>query len=401
MIFKKVYIILLILFITGVADIFAQETKKKKDYTFKGYIKDLQSATFTTDTFANLILTGSPENSLTTRNLIHHRLNFKWYINENWTSAIEWRNQLFWGEEIKLNSNFAEQIGMDAGIVDLSFNIIDKPFAVLNSQFDRAWLGWQGEKWEFRIGRQRINWGQILGFNPNDLFNTYNLLDFDYEERPGTDAVKLTYNPNFNSSIEFAFSPDTLIENSTTAIKYGFNKWQYDFQLIGGYFKQDIALGTGWAGNIKNAGWKGEVMYFIPTDTTGIDNLNIALSYDNILGGGVFFTASTLFNMNGLNEANPLALASLANAQFNPKNIFPFKYTFLVSANYSLNPITSIALSTIYSPGVNVLILSPSVTYSIAENWDLNLFVQSFSLESTDRFKHFSSAGFLRLKYSY
>lgn len=30
-----------------------------------------------------------------------------------------------------------------------------------------------------------------MAWNPNDWFNTYNYFDFDYEERPGTDAIRV------------------------------------------------------------------------------------------------------------------------------------------------------------------------------------------------------------------
>ncbi len=42
-----------------------------------------------------------------------------------------------------------------------------------------------------------------------------------------------------------------------------FNKWGYDFQLFSkGIYQQNFTAGAGWAGNIKEAGFKGEVSYF-------------------------------------------------------------------------------------------------------------------------------------------
>ena len=60
------------------------------------------------------------------------------------------------------------------------------------------------EKWELTLGRQRINWGVNLAFNPNDLFNAYSLIDFDYQERPGSDAIRFQYFTNELSSFETA-----------------------------------------------------------------------------------------------------------------------------------------------------------------------------------------------------
>ena len=61
---------------------------------------------------------------------------------------------------------------------------------VFHIMIDRLYLQWNDDSWQFKVGRQRINWGVNLAWNPNDIFNAYSLYDFDYEERPGTDALR-------------------------------------------------------------------------------------------------------------------------------------------------------------------------------------------------------------------
>ncbi len=366
---------------------------KPKDYQIKGYLKNLQNVTFNTiDVFF------LQDTSIVTGNTIHNRFNFKWFLNDDIRFAAEFRNQLFIGEQFRANPQFGETIGKDNGLVDLSFNWINKPSVIFNTQIDRLWLSWEKKKWAVKVGRQRINWGLNLAFNPNDLFNTYNFLDFDYEERPGTDALKITYNKTYSTSFEFAIRPDTAGQ-SIAALKYGFNKWQYDFQLIGGYYKSDIALGFGWAGNIKNGGFKGEIMYFVPTDSLLESNLNLSLTYDNVFGK-TYFQAAALYNLRGIAKVDPLGLFNLAAAELSPKNLFPFRYSALISSVFTISPLSTATIAMVYSPGVNTLILTPGFSYSIADNWDLNLFIQSFFSE-VDQFDHFSSSVFLRLKWSY
>ena len=65
---------------------------------------------------------------------------------------------------------------------------------------------YRDNKINFRIGRQRINWGTTTIWNPNDIFNAYNFLDFDYEERPGMDGGKFQY--IFNNSVQYGISLD-------------------------------------------------------------------------------------------------------------------------------------------------------------------------------------------------
>ena len=153
---------------------------------------------------------------------------------------------------------------IDNGIIDLSHVWVNENSFVFHSIIDRLWMNYSHKKFDLRIGRQRINWGVNTVWNPNDLFNAFNFVDFDYEERPGSDAVRFQYYTGDFSSFEIAARPGEHIDSTVAAAMYKFNKWNYDFQVLGGNYFSDIALGLGWAGNIKNAGFKGEATYFHP-----------------------------------------------------------------------------------------------------------------------------------------
>ena len=64
-----------------------------------------------------------------------------------------------------------------------------------------------------------------LAWNPNDIFNTYNLLDFDYEERPGSDAIRIQYYLGDFSKIEVAAKKGSSKDDHIVAAMYKFNKW--------------------------------------------------------------------------------------------------------------------------------------------------------------------------------
>ena len=42
------------------------------------------------------------------------------------------------------------------------------------------------------------------------------------------------------------------------------NKWNYDFQFLAGNYREELALGLGWAGGTAGIGFKGEMTYFHP-----------------------------------------------------------------------------------------------------------------------------------------
>jgi len=133
------------------------------------------------------------------------------------------------------------------------------------SNWDRLNLNYSYGNWDITLGRQRINWGINTVWNPNDLFNSQNFLDTDYEEKPGSDALRIQYTTGETSSLEIAFHPDKefKMKQSVLAAIYKFNFRSFDFQILAARYLQDYSMGMGWAGNIKNAGFKGEINYFL------------------------------------------------------------------------------------------------------------------------------------------
>ena len=132
----------LVLFTIG--QVFSQE--KQKFLTLNGYVSTLQSVIF-----------DSVSGPFIVDNLIHNRLNFKGYINDNLTFAAEFRNRLFTGDMVKSGPVYSEMIGSDQGSVDMSWNIINEQSFFLNTTIDRLWFDANYGKFQARIGRQRIN----------------------------------------------------------------------------------------------------------------------------------------------------------------------------------------------------------------------------------------------------
>ena len=168
--------------------------------------------------------------SLITDNLLHNRIRFKAYLSNKITTVIEMRNRIFYGEATRLNPYLGKVLEQDIGQIDLSFVSLERKSVVIHSILDRAYMKYSEDNWELTLGRQRINWGVNLAFNPNDLFNAYSLVDFDYQERPGVDAVRFQYYGKDMSSFEGAVQIGNSLDSSVIAGLWKFNKWKYDFQ---------------------------------------------------------------------------------------------------------------------------------------------------------------------------
>ncbi|HSM62441.1 MAG TPA: hypothetical protein VK833_00740, partial [Gillisia sp.] len=266
-------------------NIVAQEKEQK--LFLSGYIKNLHEFSFI-DKLDQLQWTS----------LLHNRLNFKYTPSDKINVRFELRNRLFYGDNVKNIFGFAEIISQDDGIVDLSRNVFDEENLLFNTTIDRALINYTKGNWDITLGRQRVNWGMNLIWNANDIFNTYNFLDFDYEERPGSDAISVQYYFGNFSKIEFTAKKGRSENDYIGAAMYKFNKWSYDIQLITGVYQKDWVIGAGWAGNLKNAGFKGEVSYFVPFESylNSKNVLSASVAVDYGFKKGLYINSSFLYN---------------------------------------------------------------------------------------------------------
>ena len=336
--------------------------------------------------------------------LLHNRLNFNYRASDSWSFALSTRNRLFTGSQLKNGSTFFNSLEADAGLVDLNFFYGRDPNLALHTSIDRFYAQWESEKWIIRLGRQRVNWGVNTVWNPNDIFNQYNYFDFDYEERLGSDALRIQYFPTYNNSWELVLAPAIELKNSTSALLYKFNRWQYDWQFLAGVYQQDLVIGGAFAGGLGNVGFKSEYNYYSPFDDDRPAFL-FSTALDYIFKNGLYVQASYLFNEEGSGDANFADFSRLgADNVMSPRNLFLFKHTIFISANYNLNPLFTLSLGTMFSPDFGNLIVYPSLSYSLGKNLDLLFAVQAFSTQNpleNDELQWLSAASFLRLKWSF
>lgn len=365
----------------------AQDSLKVKKLQYSGYLKDLQSSTFPED-LANV----------TTGNLIHNRFNLRWQPSGHLTGSLEVRTRLFWGEEISLVPNYSSQLRNRNEALDLTWNLVDEKRIILNTTVDRLWMEYRASQWNVRLGRQRINWGIGTTWNPNDLFNTYNFLDFDYEERPGADGFKCQRFIGDMDHIELAVSYSERSNETIAAARYFKNVAGYDLQLITGLYEGQGTVGMGWSGSIRETGFKGEFQYYLARKNFD-RQFNLVMEADHVFQKGWYVSAGALLNSAGVTGSKELI--GLTTLQLSPKNLMPAKWNTLVTFAKEISPLVSINTSIIYTPQTRHLILLPSVNYSLTENIEASLFWQSFFHYQGSAFDDLSHRSFFRLKWSY
>ncbi len=390
---KKQIILMLILTLSlGLA---AQ--KKERKCSLDGYISYMNSNMF--DTLSGVWLID---------NQLHNRLNFEWFPNDKFTFVAQLRNRFIYGNSVLIMPGYAAMIEHENGYLDMNKNVISEKNFLLNMNMDRLYLKYSVGKWDFQLGRQRINWGRTLVWNPNDIFNTYSYFDFDYVEKPGSDAVRIQYYTGAASSIELAGSVN-YEERGTLALRWILNKWNYDFQFLAGEMQQrDYIFGFGWAGAIKNIAFRGEASWFQPidaSDTTRSAGISATFSLDYTFANSLSITGQLLYST--ITEDNPIKnFATFYTANLNAKYLSFTEWNIFGSIAYPLTPLLNISLSGMYYPKVKGYFLNPGLDYSLSDNLTFSFVYQLFkgefpsAITGTNQKQQYNFA-FLRLKQNF
>lgn len=309
---------------------------------------------------------------------LQSRLNLRADFGSNFSLFAEGRARLFAGDLVRDFPVYADFIDTDDGLVNLSWMPVRSGDVLLHLIPDRLYADWSTGDWNIRAGRQRINWGINMISNPNDVFNIYSVYEFDYPERPGTDAVRVRYFIDWASRLEFAVAPSRDgYRESVAAALYGFDFRGYDLQLIAGWYRNRVALGGGWAGSAGGTGLKGELMFFrdaeSPSEGIRGNSFVAAFSADHMFSNGLFVIGELLYNSSGGLENFGL-LAQPLSAD-NP-SVSAWQLSSVVQQ--SLNPLTDSSLTVITYPDERGAFISPSVTRSLTQNTDANLLAQFF-----------------------
>ncbi len=362
---------------------------------FNGYVNNMQSVLF-----------DSLSGNWTNDNLIHNRLNFELSYKSMLTFHMSARTRIFTGETVKNFPAYADFIKHSNAFWQLSWNWLNKPSILANTTIDRLFLKFTAGNFELTAGRQRINWAKTFVWNPNDLFNNYSFFDFDYPERPGSDAIDAVYYLSPLTNIELATKLDR-DTNLTAAFRLSTTIGTYDLQLIGGILSQnDYVLGLGWTGYINQFTFRGEASYLQPKnnflDTTGQAIVSIGLDYS--FGKSNLVMIEFLYNQ----QKQPFTITSpldFYSAPMDIKHLSFSEYNIFAQITTQPHPLLSLTLAAMAFPQDKGFFVMPNITYSIADNADLTLVGQVFKgkfhtpFNTTQNLKLF--AFFIRLSLSF
>ena len=392
---NKIYIssiLISLILLINTSNIFSQNKNNILSFSLSGYLQNMET-----------VWIQNNNGKWQTMNSINNRLDLKWYPSSSITAHIGMRNIFNYGQLVAdYYPYFANMSIQDKGFLDMTRSVAKDTSYFLFTNIDRAYFEFVSGNLEVKIGKQRINWGKNLVWTPNDIFNTFNYFDFDYIERPGCDAIKVQYYTGMTSSAQLAYKIDK-DKNITFAGMYNFNKWNYDFQFLGGIMENDIAIGAGWAGQIFKAGFNGEATYFRDkenfADTTGILIASIELNYT--FKNSLSINAAFLYNSVGTTGPASMGTMMAMNMQISAKNFTRAKYSTFAQISYPVTPLINTSLSGILNPNDKSTFIGPSIDISLTDNIEFLISGQIFIGDDNTEFGDYGTMLFSRLKWSF
>lgn len=382
---------LIIAFLMAVLSVSAQE--KMKNYSISGYLQSME-----------MLWKSKDLSNLQSMNTITNRLDFRWYPNDKIRTHIGMRNIINSGQMITDYYPMMHNIStIDKGWLDLTAMIFQEKSIFMYTNLDRANIEYTAGNFVFTVGRQRINWGINLVWNPNDIFNAFNYFDFDYAERPGSDAVRVQYYTGMTSSLELVYKINQN-NDMTYAAMFKFNKWEYDFQFMAGVLnEEDYVFGLGWSGQIEGAGFMGEATYFKNIHHYSEDKeiLVASITANYTFKNSLLIQFAALFNSDGTNDKAGVENMLLLNREMSAKNFTLARYSLFGQVSFPITPLINADLSGIFNPGDQSGYIGPSIDFSLSENINFNFTSQLFLGSTASEFGDYGSMFFGRLKWSF
>jgi len=356
----------------------------------KGYLKHLNSVVVIPER-SDWLLSG----------MVHNRIDANWRCLSGMQVVLGLRNRLIYGDLVQLIPQYAQTLEYDPSYWKWSRLFADEHSYVLNSMIDRAYIDYTHKAWQVRFGRQRINWGMNLIWNPNDLFNNYSLMDFDYEERPGRDAVLATWYTGPASYLQVVYQPARSADESVIVGLYRLNRWGYDLQLLTGRWVRDWVVGAGWSGQVAGGAFRGEWTWFHPREEKSENDVWVtSISGDYTLRNGLYGQISILYNSSGKTKAAG-SIDFIGEQLLTAKNLTRGRLNGFIQLRYPITPLVTADAAAIYNPFDHSWFFAPSLAFSFIENIDFLLIGQFLTGDPGSEFGANASVCYTRLKWSF
>lgn len=350
--------LLIIIFFVLADSLYAQV-----NYSFSGYVVELPVYSINNQELARLF--SIDQNQFL--NLTRLRLRPEVYL---WSQArlnVEYEADILYSKQSSFL--FFNQTSNNRQIVNLKWDLINQDNIKVSHYIDRLYLR-QGFSWgNIIVGRQRIAWGVGRIWSPTDLFNPINPANFGKIEKDGVDAASITYSFGNFTDLNIVYNPQDKLTTSNGGFRFRTNFDEYDFAVVGGYFDQRIIAGGDFAGNLFDAGIRGEGIISMDKNNLNNNFVRLVFGMDNQFTSKLYGLIEYQFNGEGAADKFKYNLLGLYNGDI----INLSRNYVVVSGSYQLTALLTLTIANNSNLNDGSGYLNITGAYSLSDNATLTL----------------------------
>jgi len=269
-----------------------------------------------------------------------------------------------------------------------------------HTQLDRLLAQLRFGQAELTIGRQRINWGMDLTWNPNDIFNTFSYLNLEYPERPGTDAVNLKFYTGSLSFVEAVFQPQKDIDSSAYGFRYKATKGSTDLQLIFTNMATHYVAGGGFTAGLGQVALRSEFSYFHSHVSEQKNGVVGTLSTDRPFANSGFFQFGMLFNSFGSSNVNS-PFSFIEPQVQNPMTLSRGKINVMAAISGTIQTLFTPSLAILANPRDGSAVIIPSISYSASNDLTLGLTTMLLTGKHSSEYPNTGQLAYLKMQWNF
>jgi len=282
---------------------------------------------------------------------------------------LAYDHELLWGGMV---ADPVVRVGLlrpDATWLDASATIADRSQMNWQHNVYRGWLAYDVGEWSMKAGRQRIAWGSGRIWNPTDRFNPVQPTALEPGQKLGVDAVLLQWNYSDSASLALIEAPARMAYavSQKTALRWQDTWGEFDVAVMLARIGPESMLAFDVTGNWADAGVRLEWMQA----RSGLDGAYGQLST------GIDYTWTNSWFSNGLYVAVEYFYNGAAGLLPSLDRLNGISNHLLGGQlAYDLTPLwraEMLLIADLQRPGWFV---APSLTWSLAENIDIQGFAQ-------------------------
>lgn len=358
----------------------------RQEYTFSGYILDFPSIQQLQSGVAQILNTDRRQFLNTTRLRLRPALSL-------WTNAelsMEYEIAALYGSA---SANQLLQAGQNGRqVVNLTATFVNENHWHITHFIDRLQIRQGLEFADLTIGRQRIAWGTGRIWNPTDLFNPLNPAIVSKIEKDGVDAALAKVPFGAFTDLALVYNPQRNWGTSNGGFRFRTNYREFDLSAMGGFFDKRVVFGGDCAGNLFDAGVRGEGIISDESDNFKSNFVKFIIGADNQFTPKLYGMVEYQFNGEGKSGPNAYELRRLISGE-----ILNLGRAYLaVSGSYLIHPLVTCTatLTSNLTDGSKFLVLLAA--YSAADNTEISLGGQLFFAQNLDEYWYYPANLFLK-----